>query len=85
MTSLHDIKLGKYENVNYIKPDFGLIPVSNPESTSDLDDIYDSNDDKESVLSTPSFLPKHHTSVLPANKDEDEDIKMSFLPDLSRP
>lgn len=87
--------MGKYKNVDNIKPD-SLIPVSNPkpafdlddtnpEPASDFDDIYDSDDDEESVFLTPPFLPKYHTSISPANKDEDKDIKISFLSELNRP
>ena len=79
MVTLHDIELRKYKNVNYIKPDSGPIPASN------LDDIYDSNDDEKSVFSTLPLLPKHHTSILPAHKDEDKDIKIPLPPELSKP
>lgn len=77
--------MGQYKNVNYIKPDPSLILVSNPEPAFNLDDtnpkpafdindIHDSDDDKKSVLSTPSFLSKQYTSILPSNKNKDEDI-----------
>ena len=85
MTTLHNIELGEYKNANYIKPEFCLILISNPAPVFNFDHIHSSDIDKKFVLSTPLFLSKHCTLILMANKNENKDIKMPFLPDLSRP